>query len=140
MSELADLPKRQSTRLRKPTVPFEEQSLKPSTPLKSQKPPAKPNYSTQKASTSKSKTSEDDNIQLLCNKTKVLHIEDVQDTQILQKDNVDNITDEKEMKKAKKKAKMEELARLGNLSFEDIVKMIPNISNVVFEPFSCGRH
>jgi hypothetical protein len=143
MTGSIDLPQRQSIRQRQPTIPYDEripQSSKPSKPSKPPKASTKPFKLNQKASTSKAKTSDDDAIQLLCNKAKVLdiqarQIEDVKDSQSKQEDNIDSIVD----KKAMKKAKAEEVARLGKLPFEDIVNMISNTTEVIFEPFSSSR-
>jgi len=142
MIKSADLPQRQSTRQKKPTIPFDEQipqSLKPSKPSKPPKPPkalTEPFKSTQNASTSEGETSEDDAIQLLCNKTKVLYIQarqiDKEEDRQGEQDNLESVSD----KKAKKKAMAEAVARLRKLPFEDIVEIIPDVSGVIFKPFS----
>jgi len=106
-------------------------SQKPSKALKS---PTESSTSIQKAPTSETKINEDA-IQSLCEEIGALDIQTIEDIESSQSEQESNsIT-----KNAKKKAKAQEIARLKKLPFEDIVKMIPYIKDVIFEPFSPGH-
>jgi hypothetical protein len=112
---MADVPKYRPTRQRKPTIPFDERYTQ----------------------SSRVRKGDDDVIQLLCDQTKTLDIEDtesVEDCLYSENEQEDRVSDTK----AKKKAKAEEIARLKKLSLEDIIKMIPDKKDVIFKPFSPG--
>lgn len=137
---MAEPPNRQSTRQRKPTIPFDVQisqsSLLSGAP-KTQKPRAKPSKSSQRAPI-QVETNDGDAVQLLCDQTKELDLDSLPPTE-----ETEDIEDESRQetvsdKNAKKKAKAAEVARLKKLSLEDIIEMIPDTKDVVFEPFSPG--
>ena len=142
---MADIPERRPMRIRKPTIPFDEQNLQSSNSLKASEAPK-----ALKAPTKLSKSlsqnatiatpSKDDMIELLCDQTKELNIqtlpiiEEIEGDIGIESEKEDNITH-----KAKKKAKAAELAGLKKLPLKDIIKLIPDTKEVIFEPFLPGR-
>lgn len=137
---MAEPSNRQSTRQRKPIIPFDEQISQPSLllrALKTQKRRAKPSKSSQRAPI-QAETSEDDAIQLLCDQTKGLDLDALPPTEETEDTEDESRQESVSDKNAKKKAKAAEVARLKKLSLGDIIEMIPDPKDVVFEPFSPG--
>lgn len=80
-------------------------------------------------------------MQLLCDQAKGLDIQALPTIEGIENDKDVKIKEEHNVtdKKAKKKAKTAELAGLKKLPLEDIMKMIPDTKEVIFEPFLPGR-
>ena len=145
---------RRPNRQRKPVIPFDEivrPSAKPAKPRKPRTTAPKalePHNDPAPAKSSNNKAIQEDPVQLLCKQTQGLDLQasDTDDTTHEAAEEAEAVDEAEAIEeavnldlKAKKKVKAKELARLKQLSFNDILKEVPDAKDIEFEPFSPGR-